>query len=65
MNEPTGRRGAGATFAAAGTAEGVVLRPRSPFPETTVEDLIGAAGCRGPRRTAEETEEAVAREQRG
>lgn len=46
----------------------VILREASPaLPETTLQDLIGCTGYRGPARTLEDMEEAIAkgaREQR-
>jgi AbrB family looped-hinge helix DNA binding protein len=51
----------GVTFAVEDTAEGILLRPLSPFPETAIEDVVGATGYHGPRRSIEEMNEAVAR----
>lgn len=39
----------------------VLLRPVRTFPETTLEDLIGCAGYRGPAKTLEDMEAAIAR----
>ncbi len=39
---------------------GVLLRPAD-VAETTLEDLIGCAGYKGPRRSLAEMEEAIAR----
>ena len=40
---------------------GVVLRLPIDLPETSLDDLVGCAGYKGPRRTLEEMEEAIAR----
>jgi AbrB family looped-hinge helix DNA binding protein len=39
----------------------VVLRQADDLPATTLEDLIGCTGYRGPARTLEEMEAAIAR----
>jgi len=39
----------------------VVLRQAEDFPVTTLEDLIGCTGYRGPARSLEEMEAAIAR----
>lgn len=44
--------------------EGVLLRPLKPFPHSTLEDVIGSAGYKGPRRTLREMENAILREAR-
>lgn len=38
----------GAEFLVERVAEGVLLRPLRPVPETKLEDVIGSAGYRGP-----------------
>jgi AbrB family looped-hinge helix DNA binding protein len=44
------------------TAEGVLLKPISPFPPTSLDDVIGSANYRGPRRSLAEMDAAVLRE---
>ena len=39
----------------------VLVRSARRLPETTLEDLVGCAGYRGPARTLEEMEAAIAR----
>lgn len=39
----------GQEFEIVDTDEGVLLRPRSPFPETSFEAVRGATGYKGPR----------------
>lgn len=39
----------------------VVVRRVESLPETRLEDLVGCAGYRGPRRSLEEMEEAIAK----
>jgi len=39
----------------------VVLRSSLVLPETSLEDLVGCTGYKGPRRSLEEMEEAIAR----
>jgi AbrB family looped-hinge helix DNA binding protein len=38
----------------------VVLRPTRRFPETTLEDLVGCTGYKGPARSLEEMEAGIA-----
>jgi AbrB family looped-hinge helix DNA binding protein len=40
--------------------DSVVLRPIRQFPETTLEDLIGCAGYKGPAKSLEEMEAGIA-----
>lgn len=42
------------------TPEGVLLRPIKPFPATRLEDVSGCAGYRGPRKSVEQMDAAVA-----
>ncbi|MGH9579315.1 MAG: AbrB/MazE/SpoVT family DNA-binding domain-containing protein, partial [Terriglobales bacterium] len=44
--------------------EGVLLRPLNPFPQSRLEDVVGSAGYKGPRRTLREMENAILREAR-
>lgn len=39
----------------------VVLRSVRPFPETTLEDLVGCTGYKGPALTLEDMEAGIAR----
>ena len=39
----------------------VVVRRVESLPETRLEDLVGCAGYRGPRRSLDEMEEAIAK----
>jgi AbrB family looped-hinge helix DNA binding protein len=41
--------------------DSIVIRLAKPGPETTFEDLVGCARYRGPARSLEEMEEAIAR----
>lgn len=41
--------------------EGVLLRPKKPFPITQLQDVIGCAGYTGPAKSLEEMEEAIAK----
>jgi len=43
----------GQEFEVVDTDEGLLLRPRTPFPETTLEDVCGATGYEGPRISTE------------
>lgn len=42
--------------------EGVLLKPVSPFPRTTIDDVLGCLGYRGPRRSIEEMDAGVLEE---
>ena len=44
--------------------EGVLLRPLKPFPQSRLEEVVGSAGYKGPRRTLREMENAILREAR-
>ena len=44
--------------------EGIFLRPRKPFPLTTVEEGLGCTGYSGPPKTLEEMDEGVLEEAR-
>lgn len=46
------------------TPEGVLLRPATPFAETALDEAIGSAGYKGPRRDLRAMERAVLREAR-
>jgi AbrB family looped-hinge helix DNA binding protein len=44
----------GARFAVEDTAEGILLRPLSPFPPARVEEVCGMLEYRGPARSVAE-----------
>ena len=44
--------------------DGLVLKPRKPFPPTRLEDGLGCAGYKGPVKTLEEMDEGIAAELR-
>jgi AbrB family looped-hinge helix DNA binding protein len=50
---------AGARFAVEDTAEGILLRPLSPFPRARIEDVCGMLKYSGPARSPEEMDAAV------
>jgi AbrB family looped-hinge helix DNA binding protein len=50
----------GVRFAVEDTEGGVILRPLAFFPEIQVDEVIGCAGYKGPRRTVQEMESAIA-----
>ncbi|WPL13819.1 transcriptional regulator, AbrB family [Thiorhodovibrio litoralis] len=41
--------------------DGIVLRPKKPVPSTQLSDVVGCAGYRGPAKSLDEMEEAIAR----
>jgi AbrB family looped-hinge helix DNA binding protein len=41
--------------------DGIVLRPKKPVPTTRLSDVVGCAGYRGPAKSLEDMEEAIAR----
>jgi len=41
--------------------DSVVLRPARQFPETTLEDLVGCTGYKGPATSLEEMEAGIAK----
>ncbi|MFN7572863.1 MAG: AbrB/MazE/SpoVT family DNA-binding domain-containing protein [Betaproteobacteria bacterium] len=53
---------AGTCFAVEETADGVLLRPVKPFAPSTLKQVAGAAGYRGPARTVEDMDAAVVAE---
>jgi len=44
--------------------EGGLLRPLKPFAETRLDEVIGSAGYKGPRKTLKDMENAILREAR-
>jgi len=55
---------AGQELAVEVTPEGVLLRPLKPFAPTRLEDVVGCTGYKGPRKTIEEMDAAIASELR-
>ena len=51
----------GVRFAVEDTGDGLLLRPLAVFPETRVDEVIGCTGYRGPKRTIEDMEAAIAK----
>jgi len=55
----------GAEFAVEDRPEGILLRPLvRPFAPTRVEDVLGCTGYKGPAKSIEEMEDAIARRAR-
>ncbi len=54
----------GTTLSVENLPEGVLLRPVKPFAETRLDQVIGSAGYKGPRRTLADMEKAILREAR-
>ena len=44
----------GQEFEVVNTGEGIMLRPKAPFPDTTFEEVVGSAGYDGPRLPTEQ-----------
>lgn len=55
---------AGQELSVESTPEGVLLKPLKPFAPTRLEDVVGCAGYKGPRKSIDEMDEAVAAEAR-
>ena len=51
---------AGVEFLVEDTPEGVLLRPLKLFKPTRLKDVIGCAGYKGPKKTIEEMDDAIA-----
>ena len=49
----------GTEFVIEDTGEGIILKPRKPFPPTRLEDGLGCAGYKGPAKTLAEMEEGI------
>ena len=49
----------GTRFAVEDTAQGILLRPLNPFPQTRIEDVCGMLKYDGPARSPEEMDAAV------
>lgn len=54
----------GTTLSVENRPEGVLLRSVKPFAETRLDQVIGSAGYKGPRRTLMDMEKAILREAR-
>jgi AbrB family looped-hinge helix DNA binding protein len=54
----------GAEFSVEDTPEGVLLRPLKPFPATSVGEVFGSAGYRGPTKSLAQMEAAIRAEAR-
>ena len=51
----------GTEFVIEDTPDGVLLRPAKSFKPTRLEDVIGCTGYKGPAKTLEEMEDAIAK----
>jgi hypothetical protein len=49
----------GDEFLVIDTGHGLLLTPKSPFPETTLEEVVGCISYSGPSHTVEEMDEAI------
>lgn len=49
----------GQEFTVEDTGEGILLRPTSPFPRTTVEEVAGCLNYSGPPKTLADMEDAI------
>lgn len=49
----------GMEFVVESVGDGILLRPRKPFPPTQLEDGVGCAGYRGPVKSLAEMEQGV------
>ena len=56
----------GTEFTVEDIKDGIVIRPErtSPFPRTTLDDVIGCVNYKGPRRSVDEMHEGIAVEAR-
>lgn len=50
----------GVEFMVEDMANGVLLRPVKPFQQTRLEDVIGCTGYKGPAKTVEDMDAAIA-----
>jgi hypothetical protein len=48
-------------FSVEESGEGIVLRPLRAFPRTTVNDLLGCTGYKGPKKSLKEMDLAIAK----
>ena len=49
----------GTQFVVEEVPEGIILKPKKPFPPTTLEEGLGCTGYRGPARTVTEMKESI------
>lgn len=49
----------GTEFTIESTPDGVTLRARSPFPRTTLDEVVGSAGYAGPAKSLEDMEAGI------
>lgn len=49
----------GMEFVVESVGDGILLRPRKPFPPTHLEDGVGCAGYKGPAKTLTEMEQGI------
>ena len=56
---------AGVELIVEGRGDRVILRPARPLPRTEVDEVRGCTGYRGPRRSLEEMEAAIAKGAQG
>lgn len=54
----------GTVFIVEDVRDGVLLKPAKRVPSTTIKDVIGSTGYRGPRRSIQEMDRAVMNEAR-
>lgn len=52
---------AGLEFIVIDTGDGLLLRPKQPFPTTTIEEVSGCLAYAGPALSIEEMNEAISR----
>lgn len=51
----------GTEFMVEDTPDGVLLRPAKSFPPTRLEEVIGCTGYKGPAKTLQDMEDAIAK----
>jgi AbrB family looped-hinge helix DNA binding protein len=51
---------AGLEFIIENVHDGIKLKPIKPYKETTIEDVIGCVGYKGPKKSLEDMEAAIA-----
>ena len=52
---------AGLEFSIESSGDGIKLKPIKPFKETTIDEVIGCVGYRGPRKSMKDMEAAIAK----
>jgi AbrB family looped-hinge helix DNA binding protein len=53
--------GPGTEFTVEETPRGILLKPKKPFPETKLEDVVGCLKYKGKAKTLAEMDEGIAR----